>query len=46
MRFYSIGEFYEEIIEGLEKVRPDDPGLFCGDPARQVGPSTSTPAAG
>lgn len=38
MRFYSIGEFYEEIIEGLEKVAADDPTLFCGDPARQVGP--------
>ncbi|MDH6120909.1 hypothetical protein ABH930_004938 [Kitasatospora sp. GAS204A] len=38
MRFYSIGEFYEEIIEGLEKVAAGDPGLFCGDPARQVGP--------
>ncbi|MEU0886119.1 ferritin-like protein [Lentzea sp. NPDC005914] len=38
MRFYSIGEFYEEIIEGLEKVAAVDPGLFCGDPARQVGP--------
>jgi hypothetical protein len=38
MRFYSIGEFYEEIIEGLEKVAAGDPALFCGDPARQVGP--------
>ncbi|MGW1168248.1 ferritin-like domain-containing protein [Streptomyces sp. NPDC002550] len=38
MRFYSIGEFYEEIIEGLEKVAADDPGLFCGSPALQVGP--------
>ncbi|MGQ4385211.1 ferritin-like domain-containing protein [Streptomyces sp. SAS_270] len=38
MRFYSIGEFYEEIIEGLEKVAANDPALFCGDPARQVGP--------
>lgn len=38
MRFYSIGEFYEEIIEGLEKVAADDPGLFRGDPASQVGP--------
>lgn len=38
MRFYSIGEFYAEIIEGLEKVAASDPGLFCGDPARQVGP--------
>ncbi|MER5473147.1 ferritin-like protein [Streptomyces sp. NPDC002685] len=38
MRFYSIGEFYEEIIEGLEKVAANDPGLFRGDPARQMGP--------
>ncbi|MEU2715636.1 ferritin-like protein [Streptomyces sp. NPDC007205] len=38
MRFYSIGEFYAEIIEGLEKVAADDPGLFCGNPALQVGP--------
>ncbi|MFE4698993.1 ferritin-like protein [Streptomyces sp. NPDC056738] len=38
MRFYSIGEFYEEIIEGLEKVAANDPALFQGDPARQVGP--------
>ncbi|WP_077489882.1 ferritin-like domain-containing protein [Sinomonas mesophila] len=38
MHFYSIGEFYEEIIEGLEKVAAADPGLFSGDPARQVGP--------
>ena len=38
MRFYSIGEFYEEIIEGLEKVAAADPGLFRGDPARQVRP--------
>ena len=38
MRFYSIGEFYAEIVEGLEKVAADDPALFRGDPARQVGP--------
>ncbi|MFF9815385.1 ferritin-like protein [Streptomyces sp. NPDC014006] len=37
MRFYSIGEFYEEIIEGLEKVAAGDPTLFRGDPARQMG---------
>ena len=37
MRFYSIGEFYQEIIEGLEKTAATDPGLFRGDPARQVG---------
>jgi hypothetical protein len=38
MRFYSIGEFYAEIIEGLEQVAAGDPGLFCGNPALQVGP--------
>ncbi|MEU9900837.1 ferritin-like protein [Streptomyces phaeochromogenes] len=37
MRFYSIGEFYDEIIEGLEEVAADDPKLFSGDPALQVG---------
>jgi hypothetical protein len=37
MRFYSIGEFYEEITEGLEKVAADNPTLFRGDPARQMG---------
>ncbi len=38
MRFFSIGEFYEEIIEGLEFLAAADPGLFCGDESRQVGP--------
>jgi len=38
MHFYSIGEFYAEIVEGLEKVAAADPGLFCGNPALQVGP--------
>lgn len=38
MRFYSIGEFYEEIIEGLEKVAAGDTELFCGNPDLQVGP--------
>lgn len=38
MRFYSIGEFYEEIIEGLEKVAAGDPALFRGDPDLQVRP--------
>jgi hypothetical protein len=37
-RFYSIGEFYEEIIHGLEKLAAQDPGLFCGDQSRQIGP--------
>ncbi|MEV4509065.1 ferritin-like protein [Dactylosporangium sp. NPDC049525] len=38
MHFYSIGEFYAEIIEGLERLAATDPGLFCGDASRQVGP--------
>lgn len=38
VHFYSIGEFYAEIIEGLEKLAAGDPGLFCGNPALQVGP--------
>ncbi|MEU5364565.1 ferritin-like protein [Streptomyces sp. NPDC005925] len=38
VHFYSIGEFYEEIAEGLGKVAADDPALFSGDPALQVGP--------
>lgn len=37
-RFYSIGEFYEEIVEGLEQLAAADPGLFCGDESRQIGP--------
>jgi ferritin-like protein len=37
MRFFSIGEFYAEIAEGLEKVAAKDPDLFCGNPALQVG---------
>ncbi|GAA2903597.1 hypothetical protein Acy02nite_28730 [Actinoplanes cyaneus] len=37
-RFYSIGEFYEEIIEGLGRLAAEDPKLFCGDDSRQVGP--------
>ncbi len=38
IRFYSIGEFYEEIVEGIERLAVADPGLFCGDASRQVGP--------
>ena len=38
MHFYSIGEFYEEIIEGLGRLAAADPGLFSGDGSRQVGP--------
>jgi hypothetical protein len=37
-RFFSIGEFYEEIVEGLGRLATDDPNLFCGDESRQVGP--------
>jgi hypothetical protein len=40
MRFYSIGEFYEEIIRGLqfldEKYTAERRELFTGDPGRQV----------
>lgn len=37
--FYSIGEFYQAVEQGLETLhaRMGD-ALFCGDPARQVGP--------
>jgi hypothetical protein len=38
IRFYSIGEFYEEIIEGLGRLAATDPELFRGDVSRQVGP--------
>jgi hypothetical protein len=39
MRFYSIGEFYEEIRRGLEHLSGEmGDALFSGDPARQVGP--------
>jgi hypothetical protein len=39
MRYWSIGEFYEEIKRGLRHLN-DEMGksLFCGDPARQAGP--------
>ena len=39
MRFWSIGEFYEEIRRGINDLH-DEMGdaLFCGDPARQAGP--------
>jgi hypothetical protein len=40
MQFYSIGEFYEEIIRGLqhldEKYKAEGRELFTGDPERQV----------
>ena len=39
MRFWSIGEFYEEIRRGLDRLHGQlGDALFCGDPARQVGP--------
>ncbi|MCD4534266.1 ferritin-like protein [Nocardioides sp. cx-169] len=39
LHFYSIGEFYAEIGDGIRRLH-DEMGdaLFCGDPARQVGP--------
>ncbi|MFN4089283.1 MAG: ferritin-like domain-containing protein, partial [Alphaproteobacteria bacterium] len=37
--FYSIGEFYKAIEEGLEYLHAEmGDALFCGDPARQIGP--------
>jgi len=42
LHYYSIGEFYAAILEGLQYLaQPDQMGeeaLFCGDPQRQVGP--------
>ncbi|MCX5932474.1 MAG: ferritin-like domain-containing protein [Cyanobacteria bacterium] len=40
MSFYSIGQFYAEIIRGLFalKLELGEKGLFCGDPARQITP--------
>jgi hypothetical protein len=39
MRFWSIGEFYEEIRRGLHRLHEQmGDALFCGDPARQAGP--------
>jgi hypothetical protein len=42
LRFYSIGDFYEEISRGLEHLESERKAagaeLFVGDPARQVGP--------
>ena len=41
MRFYSIGEFYQEIRRGLappERRRNPAGALFVGDPARQITP--------
>lgn len=37
--FFSIGEFYKAIAEGLEHLHDRmGPALFSGDPARQIGP--------
>jgi hypothetical protein len=39
MRFWSIGEFYEEIRRGIDHLHSEmGDALFCGDPARQAGP--------
>lgn len=38
MHFFSIGEFYEEIIEGLQQLAATDRNLFRGEESRQVGP--------
>lgn len=39
LRFFSIGEFYEEIRRGLEQLHGElGDELFCGDPKRQVTP--------
>jgi hypothetical protein len=42
LRFYSIGEFYEEIARGLQQLEAErakaGETLFVGDPARQVTP--------
>jgi Ferritin-like len=41
-QFYSIGEFYEEVIHGItyleQQYRKQDKTLFTGDPSRQVTP--------
>lgn len=38
-RFYSIGEFYEEIERGLDHLHGElGDDLFCGDPQRQITP--------
>ncbi len=37
LHFFSIGEFYAEIGEGLQRLHAEmGPDLFCGDPSRQV----------
>jgi len=47
MHFYSIGEFYEEIIRGIHHLHEKlGDKMFSGDPSRQVGPEYTTPAGG
>jgi hypothetical protein len=40
LKFYSIGEFYEEVISGInyleDRARDRGKSIFTGDPARQV----------
>jgi hypothetical protein len=39
LHFFSIGEFYAELGEGLHRLYDElGDALFCGDPARQIGP--------
>jgi hypothetical protein len=39
MQFFSIGEFYEEIHHGIDRLHAElGDALFSGDPARQVTP--------
>jgi hypothetical protein len=39
MRFWSIGEFYEEVRRGIDYLHEEmGDALFSGDPARQAGP--------
>jgi hypothetical protein len=39
MRFWSIGEFYEEIRRGIDYLHAEmGDALFSGDPSRQAGP--------
>jgi hypothetical protein len=37
--FYSIGEFYDAILDGLRQLYEEHgAAIFCGDPRRQIGP--------
>lgn len=45
--FFSIGEFYQAIEEGLERLHAEmGDALFSGDPARQIGPEYYYSAGG